>query len=42
MAGIGAAAGLPAWWRWAEGPSFAATGAVVLALMTQAGDPTPD
>jgi hypothetical protein len=34
--GIGAAEGMPLWWRLAEGPSFAATGAVVLLLQRRA------
>jgi hypothetical protein len=30
MFGIDQVEGMPAWWRWTEGPAFAATGAVVL------------
>jgi hypothetical protein len=30
LVGIDTVEGLPDWWRWAEGPGFAATGAVVL------------
>jgi hypothetical protein len=30
LVGIDTAEGLPDWWRWAEGPGFAATGAIVL------------
>jgi hypothetical protein len=32
LVGIDAAEELPDWWRWAEGPGFAATGAIVLWL----------
>jgi hypothetical protein len=32
LVGIDFAEGLPDWWRWAEGPGFAATGAIVLWL----------
>jgi hypothetical protein len=32
LVGIDAAERLPGWWRWAEGPGFAATGAIVLWL----------
>jgi hypothetical protein len=39
MLGIDLAEGMPAWWRYAEGPCFAATGAVVLFLLWWSGDP---
>jgi hypothetical protein len=39
LVGVDAAEGMPAWWRWAEGPCFAATGAVVLWLQWRAGEP---
>jgi hypothetical protein len=43
LVGIDAAEGMPGWWRWLEGPGFAATGAVVLWLQRRparkAGDP---
>jgi hypothetical protein len=37
LVGIDAAEGMPGWWRWLEGPAFAATGAVVLWLQRGAG-----
>ena len=39
MAAIDWAEGMPLWWRVVEGPGFAATGAVVLALQLWAGEP---
>jgi hypothetical protein len=35
--GIDAAEQMPGWWRWVEGPGFAATGAVVLWLQRRGG-----
>jgi hypothetical protein len=32
LVGIDTAEGMPGWWRWAEGPGFAATGVVILLL----------
>jgi hypothetical protein len=39
MAGIDAAVGMPRPWALAEGPCFAATGAVVLLFQARAGSP---
>lgn len=36
LVGIGAAEGMPLWWRCLEGPCLAATGALVLALQWRA------
>jgi len=32
---------MPGWWRWVEGPGFAATGAIVLWLQRRGGDGDP-
>jgi hypothetical protein len=37
LVGIDVAEALPGWWRWAEGPGFAATGAIVLWLQRRGG-----
>jgi hypothetical protein len=37
--GIDLALALPAWWRYGEGPCFAATGALILWLQARAGAP---
>jgi hypothetical protein len=39
LIGVDAAEKLPGWWRWAEGPGFAATGAIVLCFQ-RSGAPT--
>lgn len=40
LIGIDAAEGMPGWWRWSEGPGFAATGVILLWLQRPVGDQT--
>jgi hypothetical protein len=42
LVGIDGAEDMPGWWRWAEGPGFAATGVVLLWLQRTGGDRTAD